>query len=254
MDKTDDAMGMPLTADTPGGSSDVSGDCGDRDSLQYQIEAGLSYEQKVEKACALLLQNPNSRPILYRILKICVPQRLRLNELEHEIQQQPEFSGVVHPPYFLIQWLVDVKALDAFDLDESGNDVSSEQLEGLTGDEADDLVADTAFKTSDIGLDVIEEFSPQSRLLELLDMAPERYDTYIEVLEFLTKKRPFSEVDQLLRGRDVLMSGSNSDDIPMQPSVFIDKLASSGGIINNNGWQITPEGKELLETIREKNH
>jgi hypothetical protein len=215
-------------------------------------ETNIGYEQRVAKACTLLLHNPSVRPILYRILKICLPQRLGLHELEEEIQRQPEFSGVVHPPYFLIQWLADVGALDAFDLDEEGNDVTPEQLEGLTIDEIDDLVSDTAFQTSGIGSEVIREFSPQSCLLELLNIAPERYDTYIEVLEFLTEKRSFSDIDQLLRGRDVLMSGRNSDNIPMQPSVFVDKLASSGGIINNGGWQITPEGKELLEAIKEK--
>lgn len=222
------------------------------DQEPSQVGTELSYEQRVEKACTLLLQNPTNRPILYRILKICRPQRMRLHQLEEQIQQQPEFSIVVHPPYFLIQWLVDVGALDTFDLDEDGNDVSPEQLEGLTVDEADDLIADTAFQTSAVGLDVIEEFSPQSRLIEVMNIVPERYDTYLEILEFLTERRPLSEIYELLRDRDVLMSGRDPGDNPIQPSVFVDKLADSGGIIFDKGWQITPEGKELLEAIKDR--
>jgi hypothetical protein len=202
----------------------------------------FSFRQKVDKACALLLQNPVNRPILYRILRICETERVFLNALEEQIQQQPEFASVVHPPFFLIQWLADVEALDVFDLDKEGNEVSPEQLEGLTDDEIDDLVVTSVFQTSVIGLEVIKEFSPESRLIEVLNIAQERYDTYIEVLEFLTKKRPLVEIDKLLRGRDVLMSGRNPGDNPMQPSVFVDKLAAAGGIIYNDGWQITPEG------------
>jgi hypothetical protein len=229
---------------------EASDDATDKDSPQS--EARLSYEQRVERACMLLLQNSGNRPILYRILKICQPQRMRLHELEEQIQQRPEFTGVVQPPYFLIQWLVNVDALDSFDLDEEGNDLSPERLEGLTADEADDLIADTAFRTSDIGLEVIEEFSPQSRLIEVMNVVPERYDTYIEVLEFLTEKRSLAEIYELLRGRDVLMSGREAGENPLQPSVFVDKLASGGGIIYDDGWRITPEGKELLEAIKDK--
>jgi hypothetical protein len=212
----------------------------------------LSFAQRVDKACALLLQNPINRPICYRILRICEPERVLLNDLEERIQQQPEFAGVVQPPFFLIQWLVDVEALNVFDLDEDGNDVSPEQLEGLTADEIDDLIVNSAFQTSEIGREVLVEFSPQSRLINVLNIIPERYDTYVEVLEFLTEKRSLAAIDQLLRGRDVLMSGRKPGEGPMHPSVFVDKLADAGGIIFNGGWQITPEGKELLETIKAK--
>jgi hypothetical protein len=217
-----------------------------------EFAEGLSFVQKADKACALLLHNPINRPILYRVLRICESERVHLHTLEERIQQQPEFAGVVQPPYFLIQWLVDVEALDVFDLDEEGNDVAPEQLEGLTADEIDDLVVDYAFITSAIGMEVIDEFSPKSRLIETLNIIPERYGTYVELLEFLTEKRSLAEIDKLLRGRDVLMSGRKPGENPMHPSVFVDKLADTGGIIYSGGWQVTSEGKELLEAIKDK--
>jgi hypothetical protein len=172
--------------------------------------------------------------------------------LEDFIVEQPENKSVTQPPYFLIQWLVDAGSLDTYELDAEGNDVTNERKEGLDEDEIDDLVADTAYRTNEAGLAVIEKFSPKNRTMELLAIVPERFDTYIEMLDFLTERRSFAEVSKLLLGRDVLMSGRNADDRPLQPSVFIDKLADAGSIAWSDGWIITEEGKELLEVIREQ--
>ncbi|MDR1713793.1 MAG: hypothetical protein LBR39_06555, partial [Coriobacteriales bacterium] len=185
---------------------------------EAELQAELEYSQKVERSCALLLQNPSVRPILYRILKLCSSQRVFLHDLEEQIQQQPEYAGVVHPPYTLIQWLVDVEALDCFELDEQGADISPGQLAGLTADEADDLVADWAYLITSIGQDTLEAFDPSSRLTQTMNSVPERYDTYLEVLEFLTEKRSLREIDGLLRGREVLMTGRGADDTPIKPS------------------------------------
>jgi hypothetical protein len=212
----------------------------------------LLFEAKASRACELLQANPLNRNALYRILGACASKRMLLHDLEAYVLEQPEFKGATQPPYFLIDWLVDYDALDVTEIDHEGNDIAPEQKEGLSEDEVDDLIDDFAFSTNEVGKAVIEEFSPKDRLIELLGIVPDRYDTYIEVLEFLTEKRPLSAVDKLLRGRDVLMSGRKSDDNPMQPSVFVDKLANVGGIIYDGGWQITAEGKELLEAIKDK--
>jgi hypothetical protein len=88
--------------------------------------------------------------------------------------------------------------------------------------------------------------------MNLFEIVPERFDTYREVLEFLSNHRSYAEVDALLRDRDILMSGRGGGERPLQPSVFIDKLATAGGITWNDGWVITEEGKEVLENIREQ--
>jgi hypothetical protein len=212
----------------------------------------LSFEEKVEHACHLLLANSLNRPSLYQILKACSTGRWLLADLEQHIQERPEFSTATQPPYFLVQWLVDAHALDEFDLDAAGEVLEPQRFEGLSEDEIDDLIEDFAFETNEVGAEVLERFSPKHRLMELLDIVPERYDTYIEVLGFLEQKRPFAEVDALLRGREILRSGREPGEPPMQPSVFIDKLAAAGGAVWSDGWQITEEGKELLETIRER--
>jgi hypothetical protein len=201
---------------------------------------------------SLLKANPLYRPILVRILKYCNGTRRLLRDLEDRIAEYPEFKQSTHPQYYLIMWLVERGSLDMFELDAEGAVISDERKSELTPDEIDDLVEDWSFETNEVGREVLKEFDPKHRLIDLLGIVPERYDTYLEVLTFLQEKRSYAEVDALLRGRDVLMSGRPEGERPMQPSVFIDKLAASGGIAFDDGWMITEEGKELLDVILER--
>jgi hypothetical protein len=179
-----------------------------------------------------------------------VSKRLSLHELEAFILELPEAKSATQPPYFLIQWLADTGALDVFELDTEGKDITDERKARLSEDEIDDLAIDIAYQTNEVGVAVIGEFNTATRLMNLLAIVPERFDTYIEILSFLEELRPYAEVDALLRDRDILMLGRSEDERPLQPSVFIDKLAAAGGIAWDDGWIITEEGKELLESVR----
>jgi len=213
-------------------------------------EVAPANDHQIQDACDLLYSNPLNRPALYRILRACEMQDRRLNELEDWIQQQPEFTKATQPPFYLIQWLVDASALLELELDAEGNTISPEQKAGLSQDEQDDLIEDYAYRITLIGQAVLAEFDPAIRVRALLEEVPERADTYLELLDFLRQRHSYSEVDDLLRGRDILMFGRAADDRPIQPSVFIDKLAAVGGIAWTNGWKITEEGEELLKTIQ----
>ena len=205
-----------------------------------------------EKAQTLLNQNPLNRPALYTILKACSQKTWFLSDLEVYIQSLDEYQKATQPPYFLVQWLVDALVLNTWEIDAHGEEITPERIEGLTEDEIDDLAVDTAFKTNAAGMKILEEFSPKSRLMELLEISPARYDTYLEVLEFLREERSFADLDRLLRGKAILMDGRMEGERPMQPSVFVDKLSAVGGIIFREGWVLTEEGKELLDTIKNK--
>jgi hypothetical protein len=212
----------------------------------------LSFDEYVEQVRDTLRRNPLNREILYRILKYCERERRQLPDLEERIASYPEFKQATQPPYFLIMWLVEAGGLAMFEIDAEGAVVTDERKEGLDENEIDDLVEGWAFETNEVGRAIVREFDPQHRLINLLNIVPERYKTFVEVLSFLENRRPFADVDSLLRGRDILSFGLAPGDRPMQPSVFIDKLEAAGGIFWNDGWQITTEGKELLETIKKR--
>jgi hypothetical protein len=210
----------------------------------------LTFEEKTDAVGKLLVQNNIHRDILYRILQYCNTERCLLFILEELILESPEFSTATQPPYFLIRWLVDSGGLDEFEVDEDGTDVTPERKEGLSEYEIDDLVYSFAYETNEVGRLILEQFDPRVRLTQLLGFRPDRLDTYLDVLEFLSEKHSYSEVDALLRGRPVLLDNRDTSDRPMQPSVFIDKLAACGGITWNEGWLITDEGREILNTVR----
>jgi hypothetical protein len=215
-----------------------------------KIEAMTAPEPGVERILVLFQSNPLYRPVLYRILEACQTERQQLPELEAYISGLAEFKSSSQPQYSLIQWLVDAGALAAFEVDAEGAIITDEQKEELDEDELDDLVKTFAYQITIDGETALSIVNPVTRLEQLLAEVPERYNTYIEVLEFLLESHSYKEVDDLLRGREILMSRREPDDRPMQPSVFVDKLAANGGLVWDKGWKTTKEGKELLGRIQ----
>jgi len=124
----------------------------------------------------------------------------------------------------------------------------------LSEDEIDDLVCDYAFLTTQAGREIVKEMQPEKNLNNLLELFPQRAQTYCEVLEYCQDPRSWKDIDKLLEGRDVLKSGSlnHFTDNPLKPSVFIDRLESSGGLVweKGKGWQITTGGRRFLEAVK----
>ena len=217
---------------------------------QVNLE-GKSFEELVEHLRMVVTRNPLYREIHYKTLKFCCERRI-LPEVEEYIASCPEFPATTQSPYFLLQFLLQGGGIDVFELDVHGEVVVDEQKNDLTEDEIDDLVEQIAYETNEVGRELVERMSPHNRLLELLEISPEYYDTFIEVLHYLSERRTMASVDTLLRGRDVLMAGRDPSDRPIQPSVFVDKLERAGGIYWEKGWLITEEGRELLEKLEER--
>jgi hypothetical protein len=221
-----------------------------QEPAEAQEPPELAFEQNVDRTVHLLLSNNLNRPTLYRILSATAAEPMRLFDLENLIQAMPEFKNATQPPYFLIEWLIKTEALSFTEVDAQDMPITDEQREGKTEDEIDDMIEDMIIEATAVGRETLVVFDPQQRLADLIQDVPERADTYLEVLDFLTEKHSYNEVDQLLRDRPVLMSGRAQDDRPMQPSVFVDKLAAAGGIIFDKGWIITPEGQAVLRATR----
>ena len=106
--------------------------------------------------------------------------------------------------------------------------------------------------TTPAGLAVVEQHAPRARIIELLDLVPERKDAYIELLEFCSEEpRTYNEIRQLFVGRDVLVRLVNGEPQTMQPSVFVDKLEAAGAVEWRDGWVLTGEGRSYLQELRE---
>lgn len=210
----------------------------------------MTFDEKVE-ALRKMMSAPRFREIYFAMLDFCGQAR-RLGELEQMVGALPEFEYCGQNQYRLIINLEDAFALERAELDEEGRVVTEDMKEGLTDDEIDDLVIDYAFTTTEVGRVVCDEMQPSTRMEDLMGKFPKRVKTYCELLEFCKTPRSFKEIDALLKGSEVLRSGSANaiTNIPLQPSVFVEQLERSGGLVWKGSWNITEGGKKYLELIQ----
>jgi hypothetical protein len=208
---------------------------------------GDSFERRVRKLELAVARHPLHREINVEILRFC-RERRDLADVEDHVQRMPEFAAATLDPYHLIDNLVRAGGLERFNLDAEGEIVTDDQLQGLSEDAADDLVAGYALQTTDEGEQAIADASPEARVRDLLEREPERRDTYAELLAFFEEEpRSYRSVCDLLQGRDVLfrvMADGNRQKI--QPSVFVDRLERAGAIVWDEGWTLTEEGRRAL--------
>ena len=215
--------------------------------VHTQERTPLTEEEKLDRARTLLQHNPSYTRVFLNVLGACDGTAHTLGSLEETIAAMPSYEKLKNPPFFPVHWLHQAFALEEMYLDAQGNLLSAADVAGLDEDAFDDLVAQYAYRTTETGRAVALEFSPARRIQRLLLDEPVRRDTYIELMGFMRQKRSFSEVEALLRGREIL-SFSAEDGVTVQPSMFVDKLESVGAIAFDGGWETTKEGKELLES------
>jgi hypothetical protein len=205
----------------------------------------LSFEERLRTLEEVVCRNPQNREIHYKTLKYLDEFRV-LPDVEGFIQACPEFSSATQSPYFLLLFLIKGGGIDCFELDCNGAIIHEGQKAGLDEDQLDDLIAQFAYQSNEVGRTFVNSFSPENRLHKLLQESPDYHDTYLEILQFLTEKQSMANIDTLLRGRDVLMANREPDDRPVQPSVFIDKLEKVGAIYWDSGWTTSPELHDFL--------
>ena len=210
----------------------------------------VAFGRQVARITEAVVKHPLHREMLYKILVFCQESR-DLNEIEEKITTFAEFKKAATSQYHLIEVLENAGGLERFELDEEGDLVTLDRKEGLTEDEIDDLVWSYAFMTTPAGVAVVEQHTPRARIIELLNLVPERKDTYVELLDFCSEEpRTYNEICGLLKGRDALVRFVDGEPQTMQPSVFVDKLEAAGGMEWRDGWVLTEEGRAYLEELR----
>lgn len=213
--------------------------------------AELTFDQKLDALNMTVMRHPLNREILYKALAYCREER-PLRDAEDYIASLPQFDLATQNQYYMLMSLVKSHGLEFIERDDDGNIVTPEMKECLTEDEADDLVATWSFKTTEVGDYFVEYNKPGARLVDLLNLVPERADTYAELLEFVgAEPRTYGQIESLLQGRPALETIIDGRHETMQPSVFVDKLERAGALVWNKGWTLTEEGKEFLQDLKE---
>ena len=208
----------------------------------------ITFEEAVQALTETVNKAPLHREIFLKVLNLCTKQH-SLTEVEQAIQEYPEFPSVAQSPYSLVRTLVHAGGLAWLELGNNGRPLTLADKEGLTSDEIEDITYGYAVITTPVGEQVADDLAPAKRLRSLIDYMPQRLSAYVDVLNFCRESRSFKEVEAFLRARggNTLVAKTGSQ--PLNPSFFVDSLERAGGLVWNNGWQITPGGLELLKTL-----
>ena len=242
-------------AGTDGNQADVHE--GNPTSTDTQKDANASPNSECDEstACKRLLDaienRPLARELMRRALELCL-ERQPYTDVERAIESFPEYACASVSPYQVISTLIRADGLNEIELDSDGNEISPEQKDGLSEDEADDLVDSHALETTGIGRIVVEELSPQLRLGDLFSAFSDRGGIFSEVMNFCREApRSYQEIEALLSGRDFsgIASLNPTAHAPIQPSVFIDNLEKAGGLVWRDGWELTQEGEAMLSSL-----
>ncbi len=221
----------------------------DRDVKEDEDEPELTPLEKEQKLRWAVTRQPLLREIMYKIMDLCRTET-ELHDLEDAVDGFPEYAIIRQSALSIADILVKNHGLEVIERDGEGNVVLPEQKEGLTEDEVDDLVATINYRTTSFGEDYVRANRPAVRLEQMLNLNPERRETYAEVLQFLDEEpRTYDQVKNLLAGRPILEVVLDGRPITMQPSVFLDKLEYAGAIVWRDGWTLTPAGKTFLSEI-----
>lgn len=209
----------------------------------------LTFNEKLAVLEEAVCRHPLNREVLYRMLAYGVEERA-LGDLEQAVAAWPEFKTATQNQHRMAETLVRAHGFEKIERDAKGRPIAPADKEGLEEDALDDLVHATAYRTTDVGARFVEQHRPRARIVELLQLAPERADVYRELLAFVgARPRTYGEIAGLLQGRPALETVIDGARRTMQPSVFVDKLERSGALVWNEGWRLTEEGEAFLQDL-----
>lgn len=194
---------------------------------------------------------PLARELMRRTLELCL-ERQPYTDVEHAIEDFPEYACAAMTPYQIISTLLLADGLRKIELDANGDEVSPEQKTGLSEDDADDLVESFALETTSIGRTAVDELAPLRRLGNLFSELTDRCGIFSDVMDFCREvPRSYQEIEALLSDRDLsgIASLNPTSHASIQPSVFIDSLERAGGLVWRNGWKLTQEGEAIFSSF-----
>lgn len=223
---------------------------GELSNAEGLAEEGESLEDAMASLAYTVHRQPLNREVMYAILSLCTDE-CEVGFVEESVLAMPEYGQATQNPFRLISFLVTHGGLRLVQRDEDGLTIDEVRKAGLSEDELDDLTATEHVVTTEAGRGLLELAAPVRRMGLLLQSAPEREDTYRELLEFIDAEQPsYGKIKGLLEGREILRVFLDGHWTDMQPSVFLDKLEGAGMIRWNEGWCLTEEGRNVLGRLK----
>lgn len=220
-------------------------------AVQDPAEEGpeeLTLEDRINKVVMCIGAQNSLREVLYKTLAFCDEPR-DFTEVEDFISAQDEFvySHIMQTPFTLIEMLLHADGLSQTAMDAQGNPVMDEQLDGMSEDEADDLVATYQIRATDAGCEAVRLLAPERRIEAQLELRLHRRDTYFAVLEFCQQPRKFPEIEEFFKNTPDLVQDVVAHHHKLSPDFYVDKLDKAGALVWRGAWVVTDAGRQMLE-------
>ncbi len=190
-------------------------------------------ERALDATLSLIEENRANKSMLLDILRYCDGVAPLLRDMEAELDAEARESGATQPVPVLVDWLVRAGALEAQEIDESGAAIDEACCEGLTDDEIDDLIFDTAYRATEAGMKAIQHFDPDRATREVIEEDLQLSCAYQGLIEFLSTRRSLGEISRYLD--DAWNIGLHKDG-GIAASTLVDRLKNAGRIKWDDGW------------------
>jgi len=219
---------------------------------EVEPEKELSFSEKLYCLEEAVTRHPLNREVLYAILDYCESER-SLSDIEEFVSTIPQFKMATQNQYRMVQVLEKAYGLEVIEYDAEGGVVDSQTKATLNEDEVDDLIAMTSYRATEVGSVFVEQHNPKARIVELFNLTPERADAYKDVLSFINEgSRSYKDISNFLQGSPALETEIDGRLVTMQPSVLVDKLERAGALVWNEKWELSTEGGEFLNELKER--
>lgn len=206
-------------------------------------------DEAMEVLHKTVTRHPLNRNVLYNVLDCCRQERT-VQELDAEASNWPQTAQSTQNPYRLACFLEKAGGLRRIERDANGEEVTEERKEGLSADEADDLVSTVGFATTDLGRAYVERYSLAGKTAALLEAEPRNAEAFRRLLSFIGKEpRTYTQIQRVFKEEPCLEAALGDGTQRVQPSVFVDKLADAGAIVwDADGWVLTEQGAAMVAT------
>ena len=205
----------------------------------------IALEEAVGEVITAVMRLDRSRNIHYKTLAFCTEPR-RAGDVEDYIAAMPEMVHALQEPYVYMDAMVDAGGLSATPLDTEGNPVDMEAFDAAPEEERADMIADYEIAITQAGTFALSALAPAARMTAKFGEKPERYTTFLAVLDFCREPRTLAEVKRLFEEDATLNRETTVDRQPLSCDFYLSELERAGGIVWDGGWVCTDEGRAFL--------
>ena len=223
----------------------LEGDAVEKET-QAQIEG--SAVGKPSFAIEELLSRADCRELYYESLRFCKTER-SLSELEEAMAASPSIRTTVKSPGACVDTLVDAGALSARVLLNDGSSVTLDAFRKMLEDDLcnkDDGVV--LLRTSQEGEEVLGAFSVARRLAGLFEDKPDLHEAYKAILRLCEEPQFVPDIEAELNRLGFSTKPQLGSDF-LYPSAVLDALARTGAVQWDDGWKLTDEGGDALQSL-----